>query len=197
MDQRLALQWVHKHIRDFGGDPNRIMVAGQSAGAASVSVHLVARKSWGLAKRATMLSGAFPTWITQTWEDAVDAYANTLSVTGCPPGERGLTCLRALSASTVFELDSIVADNGWGPTVDGSELAARPWELAQRGEVDPGIDTVIAGATAEDGGAPVWCDGNKDDLVAWLLSDVFPDNQTLAREVADLYVIPLLFVYSD
>ena len=63
----------------------------------------------------------------------------------------------------------------------------RPWELAQRGEVDPGIDAVVAGATAEDGSAPVWCDGNKEDLIAWLLSDVFPDNQTLAREVAELY----------
>jgi carboxylesterase type B len=32
-DQRVALEWVHKHIRDFGGDPENITTGGMSAGA--------------------------------------------------------------------------------------------------------------------------------------------------------------------
>lgn len=31
-DQRIAIQWVHRHIKDFGGDPKNITVAGMSAG---------------------------------------------------------------------------------------------------------------------------------------------------------------------
>jgi para-nitrobenzyl esterase len=39
-DQLLALQWVQRHIRDFGGDPSRVAVFGESAGAGSI-MHLL------------------------------------------------------------------------------------------------------------------------------------------------------------
>ena len=39
LDQRLSLEWVRDNIRYFGGDPSRIMIWGQSAGAESVDYH--------------------------------------------------------------------------------------------------------------------------------------------------------------
>ncbi|XP_077292013.1 juvenile hormone esterase-like [Arctopsyche grandis] len=41
MDQILGLKWVNKHIRNFGGDNTRVTIFGQSAGACSVSLHLM------------------------------------------------------------------------------------------------------------------------------------------------------------
>ncbi|XP_049542709.1 juvenile hormone esterase-like [Anopheles darlingi] len=57
-DQRLALRWVNKHIREFGGDPQSVTIMGHSAGGASVQLHLMHIGNEGLFQRAISLSGS-------------------------------------------------------------------------------------------------------------------------------------------
>src|SRR5262249_47959473 len=59
MDQQVALRWVQRNIDRFGGDPDNVTIAGQSAGGVSVLAHLVSRGSRGLFERAIVQSGAF------------------------------------------------------------------------------------------------------------------------------------------
>ncbi|MYR63297.1 carboxylesterase family protein, partial [Streptomyces sp. SID625] len=57
-DQLAALRWVHAAIGAFGGDPGRITLCGQSAGAISVGALIAAPQAQGLFRRAVLQSGA-------------------------------------------------------------------------------------------------------------------------------------------
>jgi len=58
MDIVLALQWVRDNISKFGGDPNNVMIYGQSGGAGKVSTLLAMPAAKGLFHRASIQSGA-------------------------------------------------------------------------------------------------------------------------------------------
>lgn len=57
-DQLAALEWVHEHIADLGGDPGQVTIFGESAGGFSVACLLACEQATGLFQRAIMQSGA-------------------------------------------------------------------------------------------------------------------------------------------
>lgn len=59
LDQQAALLWVKDNIEAFGGDPSRVTIFGQSAGAESTLVHLASPESRGLYQQAIVESGPF------------------------------------------------------------------------------------------------------------------------------------------
>eukprot|EP00099_Drosophila_melanogaster_P019735 NP_611085.2 juvenile hormone esterase duplication [Drosophila melanogaster] len=56
-DQRLALQWIQKHIATFGGDPKKVTVLGHSAGGISAHLHMISPNSKGLFQNSMSLTG--------------------------------------------------------------------------------------------------------------------------------------------
>ncbi len=72
-DQIAALEWTRKNIRAFGGDPDRITIAGQSAGAMSVQCLLTSPKTEG------MISGAIVESCIEGDLPGIPVFANPMS----------------------------------------------------------------------------------------------------------------------
>jgi para-nitrobenzyl esterase len=117
MDQQAALRWVQRNIRQFGGDPRNVTIAGESAGGLSVLSQLDSPGAHGLFARAIVESGAYN--LTQTplatAETAGEAFA---AKAGC--ASQTAACLRSLPVSAILANEDFAA--GYTPDLDGKVL---------------------------------------------------------------------------
>ncbi|XP_077525327.1 cholinesterase-like isoform X1 [Amblyomma americanum] len=72
-DQLLALQWVQRNIRAFGGDPGMVTIFGESAGAMMAHGHILSPHSRGLFRRVFLMSG------TMSSDSCVDSVSETIA----------------------------------------------------------------------------------------------------------------------
>ena len=86
-----SVRWIQRNIAQFGGDPDNVTIAGQSAGGLSVLAHLVSRDSRGLFQRAIVQSGAFA--LTQRSLADAEAFGKTFAESELP--DETAECLRA------------------------------------------------------------------------------------------------------
>ncbi len=133
LDQVAALRWVRDNIAQFGGDPAQVTIAGNSAGAISVSAHMASPLSRGLFARAIGESGGafapISPWQRDQAERAAEDFASRLAATS-------LQQLRAIPAETLLAATSGTmkpAVSLFWPHVDGYFLTDVPESVFNAG----------------------------------------------------------------
>lgn len=189
LDTRAALKWVQQNIAAFHGDPEKVMVFGESGGAGAVTNTLMMPGGWGLFNRVLMESGAFAQWNTMSMAQAQGNYDAMLKLSGCAgKGADEVQCLVDLPVEMLVDTigdqdrsNGPPVQNGfwnceWSPTVDGVELTGMPMELLEKGHLPPGVNIAFG--------------SNKDEGTSFAMTCSLPTHEletTCVREFSPNY----------
>lgn len=143
LDQLQALKWIHNNVAQFGGDPARVTVMGQSAGAVDICLLMSSPLAQGLFEAAILESGECQSTLNE--DIRTQQHYNLISGTGEEMGERlandlrvpnspnALQKLRSISAAAILKTWSKDRQVHFDAIVDGWIIPEQPAKIFEQG----------------------------------------------------------------
>jgi para-nitrobenzyl esterase len=151
-DQIAMLQWLHRNIAAFGGDPSRIFLAGTSAGGGNICALMTSPMTKGLIHGVSMQSSVPTGCEIPTLADVERGTGNAVAAKmGCDKSSDVAACLRAKSVSELVSAipgTFTVFPRIYGPNMDGHVFPDQPLALIKQRKY-PAMPIII-GNTADE-----------------------------------------------
>ncbi|PVH71708.1 alpha/beta-hydrolase, partial [Cadophora sp. DSE1049] len=126
-----AATWVKEHATKFGGNPDHIVMSGDSAGGNAIDILLTANNGAGFPDLFVGAAVESTGWGSDPYAVDRDAsLAKNINSTGCLNATDPIDCMRMMP---IAEFQNKTTKDGWGPTIDGKMLVAPHYQMMEQG----------------------------------------------------------------